>query len=84
MQRAMLNDGSIRQGFRPDVSIHVSDETNLEEVTPLPSKSSQHHTTVSVAYRDGAALTFLFDRSTTIADLGTMISRAGTVRKVAL
>ena len=85
MQRAMLNGEPIRQGFRPDVSIHVSDETNLEEVTPpLPSKSSQNHATVSVAYRDGAVLTFLFDRSTTIVDLVAMISRAGTVRKVAL
>ncbi|MHB1280293.1 MAG: hypothetical protein ACYCYL_03545 [Acidithiobacillus sp.] len=39
---------------------------------------------VFVLYRDGAVLTFLFDRSTTVVDLMTMISRAGTVRKVVL
>ena len=39
---------------------------------------------VTVSYRDGAVLTFLFDRSTTIVDLATLIARAGTVRKVVL
>jgi hypothetical protein len=77
MQRAILNGEPIRQGFRP----------NVDRVIPqhlTPRKSSQNPATVSVAYRDGAVLTFLFDRSTTIVDLMTMVSRAGTVRKVAL
>ena len=39
---------------------------------------------VTVSYRDGAVLTFLFDHSTTIVDLATLIARAGTVRKVVL
>ncbi len=39
---------------------------------------------VAVSYHDGAVLTFLFDRSTPIADLAGLIARAGTVRKVVL
>lgn len=39
---------------------------------------------ISVTYHDGAPLTFLFDRTTLIADLAAMISRAGRVRKVVL
>ena len=77
MQRAMLNGEPTRQGFRP----------NADGVAPqhlIPLRFSQNHATVSVAYRDGAVLTFLFDRSTTIVDLMTMVSRAGTVRKVVL
>lgn len=73
----MLNGESTRQGFRP----------NADGVVPqhlIPPRSSQNHATVSVAYRDGAVLTFLFDRSTTIVDLMTMASRAGAVRKVVL
>ena len=49
-----------------------------------PSISRQNLSTVTVSYRDGALLTFLFDRSTTIMDLVSMISRAGPVRKVVL
>jgi hypothetical protein len=37
-----------------------------------------------VSYRDGAVLTFLFDRATPIRDLSALIRRAGQVRKVAL
>ena len=77
MQRAMLNGESTRQGFR----------LNADGVVPqhlIPLRFSQNHATVSVAYRDGAVLTFLFDRSTTIVELVTMVSRAGTVRKVVL
>ncbi|MHB0888073.1 hypothetical protein [Acidithiobacillus sp.] len=39
---------------------------------------------VAVSYRDGAVLTFLFDRATPIRDLSALIRRAGTVRKVVL
>lgn len=46
--------------------------------------ATQGQSKVFVLYRDGAVLTFLFDRSTTIVDLVTMVSRAGTVRKVVL
>ena len=46
-----------------------------QSLPPLP---------VTVSYRDGAVLTFMFDRSTTIVDLATLIARAGTVRKVVL
>jgi hypothetical protein len=46
-----------------------------QSLPPLP---------VTVSYRDGAVLTFLFDRSTPIADLAGLIARAGTVRKVVL
>jgi len=49
-----------------------------------PRRSPQHPAVVPVAYRDGAVLTFLFDRSTTIVDLMAMVSRAGQVRKVVL
>ncbi|WP_075322225.1 hypothetical protein [Acidithiobacillus albertensis] len=77
MQRTTLNGEPIRQGFHP----------NANEVVPqhlIPLKFSQKHAPVSVAYRDGAVLTFLFDRSTPIVDLMAMISRAGTVQKVVL
>ena len=77
MQRAMLNGESTRQGFRPD-------ENGVIPHRLAPRRSSQNPATVAVSYRDGAVLTFLFDRSTTIADLVTMVSRAGTVRKVVL
>lgn len=39
---------------------------------------------VAVTYRDGAVMTFLFDRSTTVVDLAALIARAGSVRKVVL
>lgn len=77
MQRAMLNGEPTRQVFRPDGG----------EVVPqhlTPHRSPQNPSTVTVSYHDGAVLTFLFDRSTTIMDLVSMISRAGPVRKVVL
>ncbi|MBE7564192.1 hypothetical protein HF669_04075 [Acidithiobacillus thiooxidans] len=77
MQRTTLDDEPIRQGFHP----------NADGVVPLhliPLRFTQKHAPVSVAYRDGAVLTFLFDRSTPIVDLMAMISRAGTVQKVVL
>ncbi|MBU2821526.1 hypothetical protein HF288_09365 [Acidithiobacillus caldus] len=50
-----------------------------------PHTSPRHNTSaVVVYYRDGAVLTFLFDRSITITDLNAMIGRAGGVRKVIL
>lgn len=50
-----------------------------------PHTSPRHNpSAVVVSYRDGAVLTFLFDRSTTITDLNAMIGRAGQVRKVIL
>ena len=74
MQRAMHKGEPIRQRFRP----------NADGAAPQHPRSPQNHATVSVAYRDGAVLTFLFDRSTPIVDLMAMVSRAGTVRKVVL
>ncbi len=77
MQRAKLNGESTSQGFR----------LNADGVVPqhlIPLRSLQNPATVSVAYRDGAVLTFLFDRSATIVDLMAMVSRAGVVRKVVL
>ena len=50
-----------------------------------PHTSPRHNmSAVVVSYRDGAVLTFLFDRSTIITDLNAMIGRAGQVRKVIL
>lgn len=46
-----------------------------QSLPPLP---------VTVSYRDGAVLTFLFDRATPIRDLSATIRRAGPVRKVVL
>lgn len=73
----MLNGETPRQRFRPNADVVV-----LQHLISL--RSCQVPATVSVAYHDGAVLTFLFDRSTTIADLMTMVSRAGTVQKVIL
>ena len=39
---------------------------------------------VAVSYRDGAVLTFLFERSMPIVELSALIARAGQVRKVVL
>lgn len=77
MQRARLNGESTKQGFRPN-----ADRVAPQHLTHL--NSYQNPSTIAVLYRDGAVLTFLFDRSTTIVDLVAMIGRAGTVRKVAL
>ena len=77
MRRAMLNGEPTRQGFRPNGGGVVPQHQT-------PHKSPQNPSTVAVSYRDGALLTFLFDRSTTIVDLVAMISRAGPVRKVVL
>ncbi|MBU2823706.1 hypothetical protein HF283_06230 [Acidithiobacillus ferrooxidans] len=77
MQRAMLNGEPVRQGIRP----------NADRVAPLhltPLNSHQNPSTIAVLYRDGALLTFLFDRSTPIVDLMAMVARAGAVRKVVL
>ncbi|MHB1678872.1 MAG: hypothetical protein ACYCSS_15320 [Sulfuriferula sp.] len=77
MQRAMLDGEPIRHGFRPN-------ENGAIPHRLAPCRSPQNPAAVPVTYRDGAVLTFLFDRSTTIVDLMAMISRAGTVRKVVL
>jgi len=77
MQRAMLNGEPISQGFRPD-------ENGVIPHRLAPRRSPQNPATVAVSYRDGALLTFLFDRSTPIVDLMAMVSRAGAVRKVVL
>ena len=77
MQRAMLNGEPTRQGFRPNGGGVVPQHLT-------PHRSPQNPSTVAVSYHDGAVLTFLFDRSTTIMDLVSMISRAGPVRKVVL
>jgi hypothetical protein len=56
-------------------------------VTRVSGTSSSRQSSPSkivVLYHDGAHLTYLFDRTTLIADLAAMISRAGRVRKVVL
>lgn len=76
MQRAMRNGELISQGYRPLSGYGVIPQC-------LAPRKPHHNTaTVAVSYRDGTWLTFLFDRSTPIADLMAMISRAGRVRKV--
>jgi len=77
MQDAMFHGMPDRQGHRPDVNGAFSHRLS-------PRKSPQQPAAVPVTYRDGAVLTFLFDRSTTIAELMAMVSRAGSVRKVVL
>ena len=77
MQRAMLDGEPIRQRYRSNGDGVVAHRL-------APRSSPQNPATVAVSYRDGAVLTFLFDRSTTIVDLVGMISRAGRVRKVVL
>ena len=77
MQRAMLNGEPTRQGFRPNGGGVVHQHLT-------PHSPPQNPSTVAVSYHDGAVLTFLFDRSTTIVDLVAMIGRAGQVRKVVL
>ena len=77
MQRATINDepASIGPGS--------SNDRVVRGLTPYTSPR-QNPSSVVVSYRDGAVLTFLFDRSTTITDLNAMIGRAGQVRKVIL
>lgn len=77
MQRAMLNGEPVRQWIRPN-----ADRAEPLHLTPL--NSHQNPSTIVVLYRDGAVLTFLFDRSTPIVDLMAMVARAGAVRKVVL
>jgi len=72
----MHNGIPFRQGIRS--SQGKPDQQTLDCSSPLTS------VLVDVSYRDGAVMTFLFDRSTTIVDLATTIARAGSVRKVAL
>ncbi len=77
MQRAKINGESA--SIWPDLR-------NDRVVRGLTPHASPRHnpSAVVVSYRDGAVLTFLFDRSTTITDLNAMIGRAGQVRKVIL
>ncbi|MBU2790511.1 hypothetical protein HF288_06445 [Acidithiobacillus caldus] len=77
MQRPSIIGEPITNGFRLNsggVALHLTPR--------IPSR--QHPSRVIVSYRDGAVLTFLFDRSTTIVELRAMINRAGQVRKVIL
>lgn len=77
MQRASINGEPTTNGFRPNGG------RATQGLTPHISPR-QHPSRVTVSYRDGAVLTFVFDRSTTIVDLRAMINRAGQVRKVIL
>ncbi len=77
MQRASITGEPTNNGFRPN-SGRVA-----QRLTPR-HPLHQHPSRVTVSYRDGAVLTFLFDRSTAIVDVRAMISRAGQVRKVIL
>jgi len=77
MQRASINGEPTTKGFR------LNSGGVAQQLTPRISPH-QHPSRVTVSYRDGAVLTFLFDRSMTIVDLRAMISRAGQVRKVIL
>jgi len=77
MQNAMFHGIPGREGHRPDVNGAFPHRLS-------PRGSHQQLALVPVTYRDGAVLTFLFDRSTTIVDLMAMVSRAGSVRKVVL
>lgn len=77
MQRASITGEPTVNGFCPN-SVQVA-----QRLTPR-YQLHQHPLRVTVSYRDGAVLTFLFDRSMTIVDLRAMISRAGQVRKVIL
>ncbi len=42
----------------------------------------QSHIQIAVQYRDGLALTYLFERSARVSDLIAAISRAGRVLRV--
>ncbi|MBU2763343.1 MULTISPECIES: hypothetical protein [Acidithiobacillaceae] len=77
MQRASITGEPSVNGFRSH-GVRVA-----QRLTPRISPR-QIPSRVTVSYRDGAVLTFLFDRSTTIVDIRAMISRAGHVRKVIL
>lgn len=50
----------------------------------MTDQENNRNSRITVHYRDGLALTFLFARSTRIIDLMAAIHRAGQVRKVAL
>ncbi|MDA8154244.1 hypothetical protein [Acidithiobacillus acidisediminis] len=71
MQNAIRKGIPFHQGHREAQGKSV--QPRLAE--PIP---------VAVSYRDGAVLTFLFDRATPIRDLSALIRRAGQVRKVVL
>lgn len=75
--QALINGEPTTNGFRPNGG------RATQRLTPR-TPSRQHPSRITVSYRDGAVLTFLFDRSTTIVDLRAMINRAGQVRKVIL
>jgi hypothetical protein len=77
MQSAMFKDKTSQARVSPPCRTDYPSESR-------PSISRQNPSTVTVSYRDGALLTFLFDRSTTIVDLVAMIGRAGPVLKVVL
>ncbi|MBU2783585.1 hypothetical protein HAP99_10430 [Acidithiobacillus caldus] len=77
MQRPSIIGEPTTNGFRPNGG------RVAQRLTPRTSPR-QHPSRVTVSYRDGAVLTFLFDRSMTIVDVRAMISRAGQVRKVIL
>lgn len=46
--------------------------------------SGQSLTPIAVHYRDGLTLTYLFERSATMADIKAAIARAGQILKVVL
>lgn len=48
------------------------------------TNSPASYTTLSVQYRDGLVLTYLFERNSRVTDLMAAIRRAGLVQKVVL
>jgi hypothetical protein len=77
MQNATLKGGPGKQGIHRHTG-------RVTVQSPVSLISRKNPSTVTVSYRDGALLSFLFDGSTTIVELVSIINRAGTVRKVAL
>jgi hypothetical protein len=56
----------------------------LSAVSNRTNSKRQIYITLTVQYRDGLTLNYLFERSARVADLMVAIHRAGRVRKVVL
>lgn len=56
----------------------------LSAVSNRTNSKRQSYITLTVQYRDGLTLNYLFERSARVADLMAAIHRAGRVRKVVL
>ncbi len=60
---------------------HMALSSAVPSRTLIPQQS---HIQIAVQYRDGLALTFLFERSDRVSDIMAAVSRAGQVLKVVL